>query len=276
MGGPHGASRYPRTTGERVRHVALFLLLALPSVTCAETAYLALVIDDLGHSRHEIRAVLDLPGPVSGAVLPHAPHSQATAEEFFRHGRDVLLHLPMEPIEPRAAGPGALVRGMTPREIAITVDYDLTTVPHAVGINNHMGSLLTQDRESMQVLMRHLGRQGDLFFLDSLTSAQSVAHVVAQEHAVPVLVRDVFLDSDRSIEAIRGQLARAVVKAQRLGSAIAIGHPYPETLSVLQQQLPMLRAEGVELVSISDLLARKTVRAASPRHENTDQPVIHP
>jgi len=180
----------------------------------------------------------------------------------------------MEPIDEREAGPGALTRGMTPREIALTVDYDLTTVPHAIGVNNHMGSLLTQDRDSMHILMRHLGQQGNLFFLDSLTSAQSIAHEVAMQSALPTMVRDVFLDNDRSNEAIREQLLRAVTKARRHGSAVAIGHPYPETLAVLNEQLPTLREQGIELVSISDLLMHKTasVRESPINRRIPEQP----
>jgi len=254
------ASRCLFPTSRRGRVVAGYLLLALAANAHADPAYLALVIDDLGYSRAEVRAVLDLPAPVSGAVLPHAPHSRMAAEELHRHGRDVLLHLPMEPMEPRLNDPGALQSGMTPREVALTVNYNLTTVPHAIGINNHMGSRLTKDAQSMQILMRHLRLQGDLFFLDSLTSAQSVAHAVARDEAVPTLVRDVFLDSDRAPEAIRAQLARAVAKARRDGSAIAIGHPYPETLAVIADTLAKLRVDGIEVVPISQLLVRQTAR----------------
>jgi len=260
----------PITRGSLTAGILFALLVCLAPVvaTGSESAYFAIVIDDLGHSRQELRAVLALPGPIAGAVLPHAPHSQVTADALYREGRDVLLHLPMEPIDEREAGPGALTRGMTPREIALTVDYDLTTVPHAIGVNNHMGSLLTQDRSSMQILMRHLGQHGNLFFLDSLTSAQSVAHDVAMQSALPTMVRDVFLDNDRSSEAIREQLARAVAQARRHGGVIAIGHPYPETLAVLNEQLPTLAQQGIELVSISDLLMRKT---ASVRESRVDR-----
>jgi len=260
----------PITRGSLAAGILFALLVCLAPVVAAgsESAYLAIVIDDLGHSRQELRAILALPGPVAGAVLPHAPHSRVTAEALYREGRDVLLHLPMEPIDEREAGPGALTRGMTPREIALTVDYDLTTVPHAIGVNNHMGSLLTQDRDSMQILMRHLEQQGNLFFLDSLTSAQSIAHDVATQSALPMMVRDVFLDNDRSNEAIREQLARAVTQARRHGSAVAIGHPYPETLAVLNEQLPTLAQQGVDLVSISDLLMHKT---ASVRESRVDR-----
>ena len=243
------------------------LLFLLAASVRAEPVYLALLIDDLGYNRAEIQAIVDLPAPVSGAVLPHAPYSRMAAEELHRHGRDVLLHLPMEPQEPRLDDPGVLRRDMTPRELALTVEFDLTTVPHAVGINNHMGSLLTQDIHTMRVLMRELRQQGDLFFLDSLTSAQSVAHAIAREQAIPTLVRDVFLDNDRTPDAIRAQLARAVDKARRHGSAIAIGHPYPETLAVLSTSLPVMERQGVEVVPISTLVTHQTARRIAPVHD---------
>jgi polysaccharide deacetylase 2 family uncharacterized protein YibQ len=130
----------------------------------------------------------------------------------------------------------------------------LAAVPHAIGINNHMGSLLTQHPGHMQWLMHAIGQRGNLFFVDSFTVASSVAQRIATENWVPNIRRDVFLDSDRSIQAIEHQFQRLLNKAQKEGIALAIGHPYPETLAVLERMLPTLKDQGVRLVPVSRLI----------------------
>lgn len=223
----------------------------------AETAYLGIVIDDLGNSLREGRRVIALPAPVACAILPHTPYADRLAREAHAKSKEVLLHLPMESQNDEAPGPGVLTTGMPSRELIHTLAYDLLAVPHAVGINNHMGSRLTQQPGAMRVLMQALHNRGDLFFVDSRTSGRSVAARLATEHDVPVLVRDVFLDNEPSETAIRAQLAEALAIARRRGHAIAIGHPHPVTLAVLAKWLPTLAREQVEVVPLAELLRRR-------------------
>ncbi len=231
-------------------------------------AHLGLIIDDLGNSLADGQRVLRLPGPVAGAILPHTTYSRALAQALRSAGKEVLLHLPMQPQaqEPEALtpGPGMLERGMSAHELAHMLEYNLATVPQAVGINNHMGSLLTQEPEPMHHLMRAL-RQRGLFFVDSLTTPASVAARVAREHRVPALVREVFLDNARDAAAIDRQLAALVTAARRNGHALGIGHPYPETLAALERWLPGLARHDIELVPLSTLLTRNH-QGAAPWH----------
>lgn len=219
---------------------------------------LAVLIDDLGVSLAEGRRVLRLPGPVACAILPHQPFSQKLAVEAHAARKEILLHLPMEPEEEHEAGPGQIDAGMPPLELRAALHLDLETVPHAVGVNNHMGSRLTRLREPMQRLMQLLRERGGLFFVDSRTTPQSLAAETARAHGVPALTRDVFLDNDRREQAIEQQFDLALRLARQRGTAIVIGHPYPETLAVLERRLPRLAENGVVLATLSRLLSLST------------------
>lgn len=220
----------------------------------APPVYLGIIIDDLGNSLREGRRAIALPAPVACAILPHTPHAERLAHEAHAGGKEVLLHLPMESLTDEAPGPGVLDTAMPDREFLYTLAYDLTTVPHAVGINNHMGSRLTQDSAAMRLLMQALRDRGGLFFVDSRTSPRSVAARLAAEHGVPVLVRNVFLDNEPSDEAIRAQLGETLSVARRDGMALAIGHPHRRTLSMLEQWLPTLARQNVKIVPLTTLL----------------------
>ena len=229
---------------------------ATATEAAAGRVYVSLIIDDLGNSLAEGRRVLRLPGPVAAAILPHTAHSRELAAAFQHANREVLLHLPMQPLEQETVtpGPGTLERGMSPHELAHMLEYDLSTVPNAIGVNNHMGSLLTQQREPMGHVMQSLRKRG-LLFVDSLTTPASVAAHVAREHHVPTLVRDVFIDNEREPGAIEQQLRTLLRMARARGFALGIGHPYPGTLEVLERWLPTLAQTNVELVPLSTLLA---------------------
>ena len=218
---------------------------------------LAVVIDDMGRDLERARAFLDLPIPITPSVIPHLRHSRDVAALARSRGRLVLLHLPMEPkrypqIDP---GPGALLAGMDEAEVRRRVAADLAQVPGAAGVNNHMGSRLTELDEPMGWVMEELRDRG-LFFLDSLTTARSVAASKAREAGIPTLRRDVFLDNDRTEKAIGRQLRRALDRALRTGRAVAIGHPYPVTLETLRKWAPRIRAAGVKAVPLDALLGR--------------------
>ena len=218
-------------------------------------ARVALVIDDLGRSVGQVDALEALGVPLTYAVLPFESKTPAVAEELRRRGAEVLLHLPMQAQSGADPGPGALTLGMSDDELAAATEAALAAVPGAVGVNNHMGSVLTADERSMRAVLGVLARRG-LFFVDSRTSAASVAFRVARALDLPAAERQVFLDPDPRPQAIRFQFARLLNLARERGSAIAIGHPHPATLDVLREEIPAARARGYELVPVSYLLTR--------------------
>lgn len=236
-------------------------------------ALLSIVIDDLGHSLHDGRRVIALPAPVSLAILPHAGNSATLAVEAHTARKEVLLHLPMDADDgdDTDPGPGRLEMQMSAPEISAMLTYDLQTVPHAVGVNNHMGSRVTQSRAAMDALMSAIQRRGNLLFLDSRTSPHSVAARVAAEHGVSALERDVFLDHDRGDENVWRSIQRTERLLRSRGHAIVIGHPYPETLAALERWLPSLAARGIRVVPLSVMLTEQkrvtdhAERSPSPR-----------
>lgn len=215
---------------------------------------LAIVIDDLGYDRATADSVFQVGFRLSVAVLPYRPHSAAIAEEAYRRGFPVLLHLPMESANGGAPSePIELRARMNEEEAGRMVAGMLDAVPHAIGVNNHQGSRATADPALMAAIMPVLRRRG-LFFIDSRTSSDSQAYRVARQAGVPAAYRSVFLDDVPGREAALDQLRLAVEEARRQGWAIAIGHPHPSTLEALREFLPQLRAQGVRLVAVSELV----------------------
>ncbi len=215
----------------------------------------AIVIDDLGNELAPAERIALWTLPVAGAVLPDLRWSAASAETLRRGGKEVLLHLPMEPEGyPRVRpGPGLVLRSQADAEIERLLEDDLATVPGAVGVNNHMGSAATADARVMRAVVRVLSRRG-LFFLDSRTTDATVAERVAEESSVPAAARRVFLDDIATEGAIHAQLDELVRRARQEGDAIAIGHPYPVTLFVLEKELPGLAERGIKVVKVSELV----------------------
>ncbi len=160
---------------------------------------------------------------------------------------------------------------MSDEQIVSAVAAALESVAHASGVSNHMGSLLTERTVSMRSFMATLARWQDLLFVDSRTSAHSVAADIAAERGIPHLRRDVFLDSDRNPQAIAQQFARLLEIAHARGGAVAIGHPYPKTLALLERELPRLPESGVTLVSLRELIA--TGRARYPSYARRRVPI---
>ena len=222
---------------------------------------IAIIIDDMGNSYPRGEQAIRLPGSVTFAFLPHTPHAVELANLANRLNKDVMLHLPLEAMNRQALGPGGVTLEMNYTDFHRTFIDDLNAIPHAIGVNNHMGSLLTQHPGHMDWLMRAISEQGSLFFVDSFTTPNSVATQFANEHWVPNVQRDVFLDHERNLVRINAQFNRLIEIAQRKGIALAIGHPYPETLLVLKTRLPALNTLGVKLVSISELLRIHLKRA---------------
>ncbi|MEW6488639.1 MAG: divergent polysaccharide deacetylase family protein [Thermodesulfobacteriota bacterium] len=216
---------------------------------------LAVVVDDLGGDLGRAEALLDLEIPITPSIIPHLCQSREVAEAARDRGRAFLLHLPMQPrgypeIDP---GRGALLEGMSEPDIRRTVAEDLAAVPGVSGVNNHMGSRFTELEEPLRWVMDELAKR-ELFFLDSVTSPATVAATVARESGLATVRRDVFIDNNREVEAIGRQIDAAVAKARQNGRAVAIGHPYPETLEALRQAAARIRAEGVRVVPLGELV----------------------
>lgn len=240
----------------RLRPLMCLLILLLASAASqAGQPLVAIIIDDMGTQGGLGKRAVNLPGPVVYAFLPHTPHTVGLAELAHRQGKQVMLHLPMQAMEGNALGPGGITLHMTRGQFREAFRRNLQAVPHVTGVNNHMGSLLTRHPGLMAWLMEEIREQGDLFFVDSRTTKHTVAERVAQESAVPVVRRHVFLDHHTGEAAIDAEVDRLVALAHRQGYAVAIGHPRPDTLAVLERRLPQLEREGVRLVTVSELIA---------------------
>ena len=214
---------------------------------------LAIVIDDLGSDPAQGDAIFRLSYPLTLSVLPHHSNSTEIAEEAHRRGYQVLLHLPMASTAGNMDEAIELHPGMDSHAVENTFQAMLETVPYAAGVNNHEGSLGTSDEKLMDELMPLL-HQNKLFFIDSRTTAATVAESAAHAAGVPATSRNVFLDDDQTVGAIRKQFALAIHDAREKGSALAIGHPHPETLQVLAEMLPEAERQGIALVFASALV----------------------
>jgi hypothetical protein len=228
----------------------------------------ALIIDDLGHKWSATEQLSSLSYPVAAAVIPHTPFAERSAERLHGAGKEVLAHLPMEPRDGSIAlGEGTLLTGMARPELMATLARDLAAVPHAVGANNHMGSRLTSRSTPMDWVMAALKRR-ELFFVDSRTTADSRGFSAARRAGLPATRRDVFLDHDRSADAVRTQFRELVRVAKKNGTALGIGHPYPNTLAVLREELDRARAAGIEVVPVSRLIQLRRERRLALSDDN--------
>ena len=231
---------------------------AEPAGSTSHKAYLSLIIDDLGQNLPRDRRVLALPGPVTAAIMPDTPHATEFAREAHRAGKIVILHMPMDP----ATGPFAWHPELPVDELEKRLNAAFKMVPYTSGINNHMGSRMTAQPTAMAWLMEALQRRHK-FFVDSRTSAQTVAAAQAQKIGLASVSRDVFLDDERTEAAILTQLQTAISLAHKQGSAVMIGHPYPQTLAVLERELPKLKAQGIEWIDIRQMISVRGNRATA-------------
>lgn len=215
----------------------------------------AIIIDDIGNRQAEGQRAVNLPGPVALAVLPHTPFGSELAVSGHKSGKEIMLHQPLQATENNhLLGAGAITLDQSYDEVRRTLKANLEGVPHVVGVNNHMGSLLTRHPGHMRWLMSVLQEEGELFFVDSATTASSVALSIAGDFGLPRSRRNVFLDSEQSFEAVAHQFQRLKQHAREHGYAVAIGHPFAATLDVLEQELPRLAGLGYRLVGIQSMI----------------------
>ncbi|NQV85616.1 MAG: divergent polysaccharide deacetylase family protein [Woeseiaceae bacterium] len=234
--------------------ITALLLLASGSIA-SNPPRIAIIIDDIGYRLDAGQRAIELPGPVSFAVLPGTPRARVLATLAFDSGKEVLLHLPLQAgSDDTMDDPFGLDLYMSREEFGDTFERALSSVPHAIGVNSHRGSLLTRHPGHMLWLMENINAHENLFFVDSFTTLESVAVRIANEIGVEARKRDVFLDPDRAPETVAREFERMKKLAEKRGSVIAIGHPYAATLDLLERELPKLAAEGYELVTISELV----------------------
>jgi polysaccharide deacetylase 2 family uncharacterized protein YibQ len=214
---------------------------------------LAIIIDDCGQWPVTEHGFVALPFPVTLSVLPHVRFGSEIARDASAAGKGVILHLPMQTISGEYPGPGTITTTMPDAEIRNEVSSDLAELPQARGVNNHEGSLATQDPRVMGDVMDVLAHDGR-FFIDSRTSSASVGESVARGRGVPTAGRDVFLDNVDSEPAIAAQMRQAIAEARATGSAIAIGHPRPATLAVVRGLGAQAARDGIQLTLASALV----------------------
>ncbi len=214
----------------------------------------ALVVDDLGYAAPElVTRLCAQPIPFTVAVLPYQEFTRESANIAFEKGKEVMLHLPMEPVGyPKAnPGPGAVMFNLTEKEIRERVRKALDAIPHHTGVNNHMGSRITPDKPRMTWVLQEIKARHD-FFVDSRTEKDSVAFDVAKELGVPSVQRKVFLDDDKAFAAMEKEWDRALAIAKKEGEVLIIAHIYPETVEALEKLIPRCRGE-VKFVKAGEL-----------------------
>ncbi|MDP6843306.1 MAG: divergent polysaccharide deacetylase family protein [Rhodospirillales bacterium] len=228
-----------------------------PQIEPVTPIKIAIVIDDAGIDRKRTRRAISLPGPLTIAFLVYANDVAKQAKAAAAAGHELLVHVNME-AESRAVdpGPNVLLRNVEPDVNLKRLNWQLGRFTGFVGVNNHMGSKFTSDPENMTLVLRELKRRG-LLFLDSRTSPKSVGARIALSMGIRTAVRDVFLDNQPELAAVRRNLAKTEKIARRTGSAIAIGHPRDATLDILAEWLPAAAARGIRLVPVSHLASRQ-------------------
>jgi len=230
-----------------------------PEVYGDVTGTLYLILDDAGNNLQPLPVFLEFPAPLAVAVLPQLAYSVESAARSAAAGKEIMLHLPMEAVSGANPGPGALTVDMSDREILRVIGENLGSVPGAIGVNNHMGSLATSDRRMMEIVLADLQRR-DLFFIDSRTTVDTVARAVATYLQTPFAERHVFLDNDRSRDAILTAIRGALELAHTQERVVMIGHAtVPELAAVLNEIYPVLAEHGYRFGLVSELVAEAGV-----------------
>ncbi len=215
--------------------------------------YISLIIDDMGYRYQSGKRAINLPANITYSFLPYAPHARQLANLANIKQKEIMLHIPMEATNGKKMGPGGLTTSMPKPVFKLEIEHDLSAIPYIKGVNNHMGSLLTQQFEPMTWLMEMLAAK-KMYFIDSRTSGKSQALKAARQYGLPSETRDIFVDHDLSRKAMQQQLHHAINMAKRNGSVVVIAHPLPQTMQVLEKWVPEAKAQGLKFVYMSKLL----------------------
>ena len=248
-------SRYPEPHSTDKSTKSEDILPLLPPASELDGSHIAIIMDDLGANLEAAKRVAKLEIPVTMAIIPDLHHAQESMHIAAQYGREVMVHLPMEPLNYPRHNPGdmALMLEMTEDEIKSRTAYYLRKLPLAKGCNNHMGSAFTQSPQQMATVLEQISTQS-FYFIDSLTSSNSIGAEQARKHHVPSATRDVFLDNERDVEKITNQLIKLLRIAQKNGTSIGICHPYPETITALEACASLADEYGVTIVPASRLV----------------------
>ncbi|MGA2518003.1 MAG: divergent polysaccharide deacetylase family protein [Thermodesulfobacteriota bacterium] len=239
----------------RVTHQLTFVCSLPSSLGMGLRPKIAIVIDDLGGENKISQELLRWDLPVTFSILPFTRYSKTLAGEAHRKGKEIILHLPMEPrgypqVRP---GEGVLLEEMDETNLLRQLSKDIEAVPYIKGVSNHMGSRLMEDREKIKIVLSELKRRG-LFFLDSRTTPQSIGLQVAQSVGLKATERSIFIDNSPAEEDIKQQLDRLIQLSLSKGKAIGIGHPHAATIKSLKEMIPKMKEMGIELVPLSGVL----------------------
>lgn len=239
----------------RIFLLLILILISYPSL--AEKDRIAIIIDDIGYRKTDIN-VLNLPSNITFSILPHTPYGKLLAEQGFIDKHEIMLHIPMQAENGKLLGPGGLTSDMSESMIRTSLKEAFEEIPFAIGINNHMGSLLTALRQPMSWVMKFIKEQ-NVIFIDSATSSNSKAGAIAKQLGIPTMQRDIFLDNDLEYTYIAKQFSLLIKQAKKHGIAIAIAHPHPESIDSINKLLPQLASQNIELVAISQLFNQQQV-----------------
>jgi polysaccharide deacetylase 2 family uncharacterized protein YibQ len=230
----------------------LLMYLGILFSSQVQSAQLVIIIDDIGNNYAQGSAMAGLKGHLTLAFLPHTPYAKKLALEAFQNNKEIILHAPMENSTSAPLGPGGLTHELSKDEFQTTLNKAISSLPHVQGVNNHMGSALTQNTKEMGWVMEIL-KQHELYFVDSLTSPKSIAYQQALQYQLPALKRQVFLDNNTNESSLNRQWYKALRIAKNKGHAVLIGHPYDESYKFLAKKIPQLKSEGVELIPASQI-----------------------
>jgi polysaccharide deacetylase 2 family uncharacterized protein YibQ len=219
---------------------------------------IAIIIDDIGYDLEIAKELLNINADITFSVLPFLNHSREAAEMIHQAKREILLHLPMEPVSyPREKpGAGALFTDMNNNELLFQLDKNIDSVPYVSGVNNHMGSKFMEDREKLVVVFGQLKKR-NLFFIDSRTAPDSEAIAAAQKVGLRVAERKIFIDNKRDYKEIYNNLIGVINHNGDASQLILIGHPYPETIKALRDAVKVLRTKGILVVPVSRIIKAK-------------------
>jgi len=216
---------------------------------------MAIVIDDMGYDLLVLDEILEIDAPITVSVLPNLPHSVTVARKANKAGREVILHLPMEPdgYPEKRPGSGALFLRMDRGEIIDQLEKDIMDIPHISGVNDHMGSKFMEDEEKVEIVLDQLKKRG-LFFLDSLTTKNSKGIQVARKIGLRHVGRDIFLDNNCDFKETLDILNRIAEKQNNWKTMVIIGHPHESTIQAIRKTLPVFRNRKIHIVSLSELV----------------------
>ncbi len=214
---------------------------------------IAFIVDDVGYEIKNAKRLLELRRPMTISIFPQLKYSRHIAELAHEMGFEVMMHLPMDSGKSLRRNPGFVAPDMDENEIAWVLDKDFSSIPYVIGVNNHQGSLMTTDPEAMRRVVEYLGKR-DLFFIDSRTTSETIAYDVAKKYGLRAAQNDLFLDNEKDVDYIKGQIMMLMEEARQKGKAIGICHIHPATIEAFQEMFPVIESNDMELVFASALV----------------------